>query len=726
MAKEIDAVTIPELLTAPITASSLIAFSEADGTMKKARADNVATVLVDPGKPVFSSNIESIITGRKLIVSEDDSGKYHLSNILNVYTGSYVTYSETSDISNDSQIIPGLYLKHINKYFKLDFSILDAKMIGVKGDGNFDNSPIVQRVLNNSNIKALYFSEGVYNFNSRLINARGNILMYGDGKSKTIFKTSTALGIIVNYAVSNTSFQSIGMSVETVSSASLANNSVIDWILDPNANGATGLIAVNNSIYNCSFSCANSEINGVKLISHRSGFGGTIKGFVIEDCDFTQIGRMGIEVLGESGLVGGNYYSGIKINRCKFINLGLKSIYGMAVSFSGDGSINSVIDCEIDGAKDVAIENSGAQFTTLQGNKFKNLAAGCVAYSVSGFDGYTLRYGNSAIDNKVLDSSGFAPQIINQSGFNSMGNYCTSGNPFILDTVFDSYISGDTYSSSNSEAVRLKNGSTRNTFSQCVIGNENGTATLSAIRNYDTATNNSFGNIVYRKSSGTNSKFITETATSYTRAVAIFDVSVGKFINYEPLSSDLLPNVDNVYKLGNPTFRFSEANIENVRTASVRAGNSSGLFIKSLNGVNIGLINNNGRQIWPGTGGGFTDVPSALAQWNSVNQGILPPRLTASQRSNDIASPPEGLTVHDSTFNVICSYDAVNGYWKTGGSYNDDAINTAQTSASLNTKYPLAPVGIIIVAKNISSGVSYKKINILSGGQWQSHLSPVV
>jgi hypothetical protein len=51
----------------------------------------------------------------------------------------------------------------------------------------------------------------------------------------------------------------------------------------------------------------------------------------------------------------------------------------------------------------------------------------------------------------------------------------------------------------------------------------------------------------------------------------------------------------------------------------------------------------------------------ALQEWNSTQRGILPPRMTTAQK-NAIPSPPDGLTVYDTTLGMLNTYS---GGWAT-------------------------------------------------------------
>lgn len=62
--------------------------------------------------------------------------------------------------------------------------------------------------------------------------------------------------------------------------------------------------------------------------------------------------------------------------------------------------------------------------------------------------------------------------------------------------------------------------------------------------------------------------------------------------------------------------------------------------------------------------GGNVITPDNSAAWqvNSVTKGILPPRMTTTQKGN-ISSPAEGLIVYDTSLHALCVYNGTD--WKT-------------------------------------------------------------
>lgn len=111
----------------------------------------------------------------------------------------------------------------------------------------------------------------------------------------------------------------------------------------------------------------------------------------------------------------------------------------------------------------------------------------------------------------------------------------------------------------------------------------------------------------------------------------------------------------------NPSFPAFEPNAVGI------ISNSSGTAPLYLIGSKIKFEIGNGAnsmvaQFAPSTGnlmlqngGTYTDSITALLQLSSTTKGLLPPRMTTSQK-NAISSPAEGLIVYDITLHKLCLY----------------------------------------------------------------------
>jgi hypothetical protein len=78
--------------------------------------------------------------------------------------------------------------------------------------------------------------------------------------------------------------------------------------------------------------------------------------------------------------------------------------------------------------------------------------------------------------------------------------------------------------------------------------------------------------------------------------------------------------------------------------------------------------------------GTFTDIPSAIFQANSTTQGILPPRMTTTQK-NAIISPATGLQVYDTTLGSLNVYNGTS-WIALGAGGGGMAIGGSITSAT--------------------------------------------
>jgi hypothetical protein len=81
------------------------------------------------------------------------------------------------------------------------------------------------------------------------------------------------------------------------------------------------------------------------------------------------------------------------------------------------------------------------------------------------------------------------------------------------------------------------------------------------------------------------------------------------------------------------------------------------VFEITSNGTNasVSLVANNNRGIVVGSHGAVC-ASSAIFDVQSTNRGMLPPRMTTTQR-NAIASPATGLMVYDTSVNKVSVYN---------------------------------------------------------------------
>lgn len=99
--------------------------------------------------------------------------------------------------------------------------------------------------------------------------------------------------------------------------------------------------------------------------------------------------------------------------------------------------------------------------------------------------------------------------------------------------------------------------------------------------------------------------------------------------------SDLIPNADNIWSIGQAAVSWRDLILSNDLTVGNNA--SIGGDVTVAGGVAVGT--------------GALD-PTAILTLNSTSKGFLPPRMTTAERDNNISSPPAvGLTIYNTTTN---------------------------------------------------------------------------
>ena len=104
---------------------------------------------------------------------------------------------------------------------------------------------------------------------------------------------------------------------------------------------------------------------------------------------------------------------------------------------------------------------------------------------------------------------------------------------------------------------------------------------------------------------------------------------------------------------------------------------------------------------------GVTPSASAKLQVDSTTQGILPPRMTAAQKQA-IASPANGLVVHDTTLNSQATYNGT--FWHYTG--QAQAAKTANETLSIHDSGALfhnsGATGLVnLILPTVTNSVEY-------------------
>jgi hypothetical protein len=127
---------------------------------------------------------------------------------------------------------------------------------------------------------------------------------------------------------------------------------------------------------------------------------------------------------------------------------------------------------------------------------------------------------------------------------------------------------------------------------------------------------------------------------------------------------NLLPTTDNTYQLGTSTQQWSRVCSPIITSNTgliLSANNSSNINFNTTGSTRMMLFSSGSVKIQPASGT-FTEAASAAFDVNSTTKGMLPPRMTTTQR-DAIASPAEGLMLYNLTSHAMEFYNG--SVWKT-------------------------------------------------------------
>jgi len=147
----------------------------------------------------------------KTIESVDPAGKLHLSNVFDEYTGEPITYSETTEITSDSQADGIVFKRHkrTGKYLKRNFgSYVNLKSFGAKGKDNWFNDDAfivkaIQACIVNK-ITTLILPAGFYRWSSKITVPQGFTIQ---GEQALGLGVNSRLGTFIYYTGSGIMIQ---------------------------------------------------------------------------------------------------------------------------------------------------------------------------------------------------------------------------------------------------------------------------------------------------------------------------------------------------------------------------------------------------------------------------------------------------------------------------------------------------------------------------------------
>jgi len=215
---------------------------------------------------------------------------------------------------------------------------------------------------------------------------------------------------------------------------------------------------------NCEFTCPNVVSNGLKFLSEGAS---RSKNITIYNCNFHDIGRMGVETQNHN-------YDGIAritdviVTECNFEKLGTSSQYGMAVSLSGAGKNANISNNIIVDAKDRGIENVGWSNIKIANNAFSspNTAYSpitCQKDKGDLSDPYILNIEISGNIGAVNGPEHNLLEIVNCDGLKFFNNDFHSGSLHLINTI-NSEFTNNVHDFDGSIGLYVESNSSYNTF----------------------------------------------------------------------------------------------------------------------------------------------------------------------------------------------------------------------------------------------------------------------
>jgi len=237
---------------------------------------------------------------------------------------------------------------HIASSVQIATDAVDVTAFGAKGDGKTDDTEAIRRALKSSTGKQLVFKEGTYMLSQVVKLENSNVELVGQGVARLVSSERTifALGDVLNVAFTNLSFESVSKDVSVYYYGLICSHK----------KSITGL-----SFRNCTFTAPECSTAGIKLVT--DAIGSSVNKIKVSNCTFANLGNMGLEIQNH---LNDNVarFSDVNISNNLFRNLGLNDNkayhYGMAVSFSGNGSDVVVTSNTIVNPYDIGIELAGS------------------------------------------------------------------------------------------------------------------------------------------------------------------------------------------------------------------------------------------------------------------------------------------------------------------------------------------------------------------------------
>jgi hypothetical protein len=630
--------------------------------------------LQDPNTPLDPNLLEYLKSDPRILAyfkASKDNAKLETVNSIDGlinYTGSNFALfdggtweKKTGDKQSNGGGYAGTLIR-VSQYFYWErvTNFVTPEMFGALGNNINDDSQALNKAFSFNHVELtpgkIYKTTTEINI-TKDINVNGNFsTITGNGTriiTLNISENTTVKKIeLKNLEVNSTQVSDFLLTAET---NEIANSWLIGSIFNP------GVILENLEIKSCLLSAPNGSINGIKIVPHYAESGGYLNKCTISKNKFYNIGRIGIEIFGNTNPIGGIYYQkNITIENNDFDNLGIWSINGFGVSIACKSKNNIVSKNRVNRFKYIGVELVCNDNSEVSSNVFENPISNACPISI---ENYALRQYNK--NNKMLNNialgqyiRGFA--VFCQDGFFSQGNYIETAT--LKSHIFEiknSVFFNDYFTAKNDEAVILDQGSVSNKFIDCTFDVSASTVSTGCFLFTNNSSNNQLINPVFKKDAiGGGDQFSSIGATN--NNVYYYSSFADKNINNEFSGAQTFLNISAKDDGGGSigfTKSFGDVRSTKISSEVIRERFSgSGIsFMRSDLNATFMKIFSSGSLLLSSTGV-FSEYSSSIFALNSTTKGALMPRMTTTQR-NAIVSPAEGLEVYDLTLHKKMCFD---------------------------------------------------------------------
>lgn len=313
-------------------------------------------------------------------------------------------------------------------WWQLVADTLLPEMFGAVGDGAADDTAALNRFFAYLSGRA-GLMVGVYKVTTELLVTLSNCRLYGT-PGHTKITGSFGYAVVRLGAQASVIFDGIKFETTYVNAVEDTGKSVV-YSLQNNL--------FDTRFVNCTFTAPSANTGGLTVYAriNAGDTSATMDGLWIEDCDFTDIGRIGCTLMNRSTTADQMTAARrVYFNRNKGKNLGLSGSFGFLLSLDGFGSEYTVHDNYVFNALGIGIENTCWSYGSFRGNRFDGFSRAYAPMSFSnngqtfhgGAQGYMLEL--YIADNKTVSPANSRSNFIGVKDSYFAGNVFRAAGDF--------------------------------------------------------------------------------------------------------------------------------------------------------------------------------------------------------------------------------------------------------------------------------------------------------